>query len=449
MTARPALAALGIAVMLSISTAQGAIGPPPDDLSTAYDAALADLIAGKERQPIVDRLKPVVEKNADSPYHNLASDFLTDLVDSVINPPPADAEPERRLAETRIPYYMLSIAENWDRPLRDVMKKDPKDSACQLLARERTVIPQLIALLTDRSPTRANAASPVSGFPDPQPRVCDVALAIIEFHARCRFFHDSHTGRSLHQLPEEERKQVITRITDWWQECKDQSVAAGVRAQLPHARSYPEKVWMAKVLIQIGHEQKTDDKEFGLDALREMLQQYRRSHVGAYVAAALAEFGDTSAVDVFYDEWKSQPQITNDSGIAFYLCRYGQRREWELLYAISQDEIRRGETPSHGAVWACVINSGQAETNPYAIPILGLALGEQDSSQSFSFADKAADYLQKQIGQDFSYERGAAAANRLAAIRKAQKWWDEEGKRRYTFDYIGETLRPGKSAPQE
>ena len=94
---------------------------------------------------------------------------------------------------------------------------------------------------------------------------------------------------------------------------------------------------------------------------------------------APAELGDTSAVDIFYDEWKSRlgrPGVIHESQIAFYLCKHGGRREWELLHAISVSEVRDGKGPGAGAVWACVVNSGRSGGSPYAIPILALALGE-------------------------------------------------------------------------
>ncbi len=450
MTARAAI----VAFALSVGLAQAEIPPLPDDLSKAYDAALTELRAGKDRQSIADRLKPVVEKNPASEYARLARPFLDDLTaslkDATARP---DDLPEKRLADARLPFQVLKNAESLDGPLKTFMAKEPSDPITQLVAADRSVIARLIPLLADRSPARCEDSFSMR-WTTPQPRVCDLALALIEYHGKVRFHHDTIQGTYLHQLSDAEREEVAKRAAAWWEEVKDKPIAAGVRAQLVHGRTYPETVWMAKTLARLAEGQETDDREFALSVLRGMVKQNPRSHVAAYAADALAELGDTSAVDVFYNEWKSwlgRPGLIHDSHIAFYLCKHGERREWELLHAISLAEVRNGMGPGDGAVWACVVNSGVAGTNPYAIPILGLALdltenaGSRwvaDGAQSFSCADTACELLQKQVGKDFGYRRAGTAVERLAAIKKAQDWWDAEGKAQYSFDYIEAELIP-------
>jgi hypothetical protein len=449
-TCRIVLAAFAVTAFGTVGTAE----PPPltDDVSKAYDAALTDFLAGKDKQTIVDRLKPAVANNRDSYYHKRAAEFLADLSAAAKTPPvPADAGPERRLAETRVYFCLLAYSENWEGSLKPYAKKEPTDPVCQLLAEDRTVIGKLLPLLDDRTPTRcADLGIRVNTSHLPvQPRVCDVALAIIEYHSLCRFHHDTVAGYELHQLPADKRETVAKRIGEWWEENRTKSVAAGVRAQFPHA-NYSAQIWMAKTLVRIGKEQKTDDEEFGLKALRTMVKQGRRGG-GVYAANALAQFGDFSPVDVFYDEWKSVPELTHDPQITFYLCDHGKRREWELLHTISLEEKRDGKGPSGGAVWSCVVNSGTAKTNPYAIPILGLALDQtentgsrtvENGTQSFSYADTATESFQKQVGKDFGYKSAGTAQERLAAIKKAGTWWEAEGKAKYTFDYIEKNLKP-------
>lgn len=206
---------------------------------------------------------------------------------------------------------------------------------------------------------------------------------------------------------------------------------------------------MAKTLARIADE-KTDDREFALHFLRQLVSKNPRDHVGTYAADALAEFGDTSAVDIFYAEWKS---LIGDEGqvfkphVAFYLCRHGRRREWELMHEISLDEVRRGKGPGWGAVWSCVVNSGVAGKNPYAIPFLALALDETENGQPSSYAGKACELFEKQVGKNFGYRRDGTADERLAAIRKARDWWDKEGQGMYTFEKIEATLVPAKATP--
>jgi hypothetical protein len=43
--------------------------------------------------------------------------------------------------------------------------------------------------------------------------------------------------------------------------------------------------------------------------------------------------------------------------------------------------------------------------------------------------------------------RNGTEAGRLAAIKKAQSWWNTEGKATYTFDYIEAKRAPANPAP--
>lgn len=445
-TANAVLAALA----LSASLARAEIPPPRDEVSKAYDAAIVDLHHGKDRQSIADALRPIVEKHPGSPYARLlAGSLVADLTVSAARPQPApDAPPEARLADAGMAAYHGT-------PPNATVTKASSDPVVELMEAGRQVIPRLIPLLSNRSPTRG-AASQFEEWHTPQPRVCDVALGIIEHHSKALFFHDTTFGHRFHQLADADREQLIKRVETWWAKMKDQSIAAGVRAQLPFARSYPEKVEMARTLARLGKGQNTDDREFALNVLRKMVQENRGNHVGSYAADALVEFGDTSAVDVFYSTWK--PSLNHsgqiyDSHVAFYLCKHGRRREWELLYALSAKELVEDKIPPDGPVWPCTINSGVAGTNPYAIPVLGLVLSQMEnpgshqenrSSSSFSYATKACEMLQKQVSQDFGYRPDGMSAEQLAAIEKAKTWWEAEGKSKYTFDWIEQNMSPAK-----
>src|SRR6516162_7766677 len=92
---RTVLVALALALPVGLA---GAYVPlPPDELSAAYATALSVLRAGKDRQQIADRLKPVLEAQRDSPFHKLVDEFLTDLARSAKKPSrPGDA-PEKQL----------------------------------------------------------------------------------------------------------------------------------------------------------------------------------------------------------------------------------------------------------------------------------------------------------------------------------------------------------------
>jgi hypothetical protein len=407
-----------------------------------------DLNAGKDRGEIAERLRTVVEKNRESPYYSVASQFLTDLRDSIGDPPGRDATPDERLLDTQIRPWDIQRSENWPGGEKHFRKADPNDPAYQLLIRDRKVIDKLIPLLKCRAPTRAESPRFRSNDGNyPQPRTCDVALAIIEYHACSRFFDDPYTGAYFHQLLADRSDQVVRRVRDWWAENKDRPVPAGIRAQLAHAVTDSARVWTARALVKVGEGLKTDDREFGLKRLREMVDRKRWSVTSGLAATALGEFGDTYALDLYHDELKSGRGSSYDrAGLAMYLCQYGRRRDWELLTAIAEAELRAGLGPEDHAAWSIVMSGEKSDKNPYAIPIIGLSLPfvDRDSKYALSRAQRSLTALRRQLGKDFGYKPGGTEAELRAAVGKARAWWEAEGKGRYTFDYIEMNLVPGK-----
>lgn len=456
MTARAAI----VVLFLFISSARAQLSQFRDDLSEAYKAAISDLSGGKDRQGIVDRLKPVLDKNPASPYAPIAIPFLKDLAASAKNPPAGPSDPpETKLAESRIQFIVLGSPPSWDGMLKEYVTYQPTDPCAQLASADREVIARLIPLLSDRSPARCDASS-IFQEVKPQARVCDLALALIQYHGKVLFHRDTRHGTFLHQLPDAELTQVAERVATWWEEVKDKSIAAGVRAQLTHDGWSAESVWMAKTLARLGEGQETDDREFALNILRGMLTQSRGQYLSISAANALAEFGDFTALDIFYEAWKSsldRPGLIYQPEIVFYLSKHGGRREWELLYAITLLEIRTNKRIEEGTVWAHAVSSEQAGTNPYAIPLLGIVLDQTREvgsrsvgnapAQVISFADDACEKIQKQIGQDFGYRFDNMLSDRLAAIKRARAWWETEGITKYTFDYIEKEIVPGKVLP--
>jgi hypothetical protein len=410
--------------------------PPPlwDGLSDAYHKAGGDLAKGEDRLKVLESLKKAIAAHPESHYLPYARPLAADLEWAVRNQPEKDVGPAGRLGETR-----LHFSADWP-PRPAELEKAGDDPVARLLKRDRSVIGELIPALRDRTPTRTGFPSASVRAVDTLPRACDVALEVIEYHSRCRFAGTNGRGARFHQFPEADREKAVRRVEEWWKENKDKSVAAGIRDQIGHADWYPDKVWMAKTLIRIGEQQKTDDKEYGLKVLREMVRQYGRHHVGLYVANVLVEFGDTSAVDIFYNELSIHRRDVGDGLIAQYLCAHGGRREWEYLHFMSIHELDGGRGPAMGAVWAAVVNNGKADSNPYAIPILGLAVSEKAVTASRSHAETAVEYLQKQTGKDFGFKRDGTPDERAEATAKAQKWWALEGRETYTFDYIEKNL---------
>ena len=327
---------VALAFALAATTPRAECPPRPDELSAAYLAALQDLHAGKDRKAVADKLTPAIDKNPKSEFHPVASSFLADLAVSAKNPPPKpDAPPENRLAETRIRRAEL-LPENADEAgARTGVERLPNDPAVRLLA-DRADIARLIPLITDCSPTRSDDVIEDFRDPLPQARVCEIAVMLIEHHARCPFFHhrpNAQGGPYLHQLDEAGRERVAKRIREWWAEVKDKSVAAGVRAQIPHAVSVEVKVVMAQTISRLDKGRKTDDREFALTLLRDVLKKHPVERSGFWAFLALGEFQDASVVGILYDTGKAalaRPdpigKVYFDAVVTLHLCEHATRR---------------------------------------------------------------------------------------------------------------------------
>ena len=117
------------------------------------------------------------------------------------------------------------------------------------------------------------------------------------------------------------------------------------------------------------------------------------------------------------------------------------------MHAISLREPADDKDSHNDAVWRAVVDSPEAGSNPFAIPILGrgLTIGERRTfNGTITYGERACEQLQKQTKKDFGYSRTGTAEERAAAVKKAQAWWADEGKAKYTFDYIEKNLIPAK-----
>jgi hypothetical protein len=357
--------------------------------------------------------------------------------------------PEEYLEESRLEIHLLAYYQN-RRSLAIFADKNPRDPSILVINQGRGAIERLIPSLQNRAPIPNENSIFVDGEYSVD-RVCDLALRLIEHLSLCKFHFNASSGTAFHKLKPEERRQRIARIEEWWKENKNRTLIEGIRSQLPHVEFY-EKVAMVKNLIRQADEEKSKpDREFGLESLREMLRG-DIGHTAAHTAYALAEFGDFTAVEQFYSDFSkvkdlSRADFTHETECVFYLTKFGKRREWELLTKLAEQEIALEKQAGEGCMWPALVNCHDATKTPYMIPGLAVALrqtkqsgsryvSEKVGSQNFSYADKAAQYLQELTKVNFGYRIEGSEEERLTAIKKAQKWWAEEGKAKYTFEYI-------------
>ena len=438
---------------------------PWDDLLREVDRAGERLASGKERQHIRDRLNEAIEKNPKSGWRGLAKQLSQDLTDSVYRswelPGTEDdvvKRPELYLFRTRIGPFMFPRWDGGGGPDKGFVKGNPRDPASLILNKDRSFIERLIPLLGDMSPTRSyRSCRYFSGCIPQIPRVCDVAISIIEHFSQCRFHCNASNARMFHELSAKQRKAMVEHVQKWWRENRDSSVAAGIRWQLPHAGFYA-KVWMAKNLFRLGDKADVEDEEYARQVLRELVCDYGPDHA-KHAANALAELDGLSLLDAYYSSAKASLDRVGRIGrshFAGYLARHGERREWELLNEHAKRELDRGLRVGTARAWPVLAGSERASSSPLAIPGLGLVLTRMPVSerrhvtaaaleslagrQAFSYAGRATACLQKLTGIDFGYHDEDSAEKRLEAIRKARQWWAEEGSKKYTFDHIEKQL---------
>ena len=391
------------------------IPPPEDRLSDAFTEAANGLVKGESRAKVLEGLTAALERNQERPsyYLELTRSLAADLRDSARKSPnPADpkdiaAAPSKHLRETKLPIHILSFRENWSGALRWYVKEYPNDPVSLLVAKDRSVIAELIPLLGDRTPTRSFRV-PISAAERLHvPRVCDFALLLIEYHSLCKFL-DIQTAQLLHHVPDADRGRVAKRIAEWWSENKTKSVAAGIRDQLGRAGFYGD-LRMALILIELGEKGTAEDREVGLNRLRELTRYNVGNYSGSQAGRLLVRYDRQGAIDIFYEALKpmaAEPERQITGGGVSFLADYGGRREWELLHSITTGEIKVGKQYWQAPAFRFLV--GPFPSSPYKIPILAFALSQagpivkrqeiEGMIRDYSPADLAAESLQKLTG---------------------------------------------------
>jgi hypothetical protein len=443
----------------------------PDPVTQAIEQAGQGLRRGDARGDVLARLRDALLKAGTSDFRNYADALATDLETSIALENARTAErsdpagsPEKYLMDSRWQPRVWRPGGGERSRWGEAFSKFPDDPARRILLEDREVIDRLLPLLEDRSPTRGFVASwDARSFS--VPRVCDVAVSLVQFHGRVWFFDQFAFCEPFHARPPKLRTEVVSAIRAWWSQSSSTSVADGIRALLPKAAFY-ERASMAENLVDLGRE--TNDANLtaeGIGILVGLLDETsnRAGHLAAYVANTLEKYGDVRSVEVLYRRWlekRSSQGYMFDSSIVFFLAKHGGRREWELLTDLAREGYAEQRDPhSRAEVGRAIVNSGMGFTTPWAVPALAMALdrteitgsrsvaGLNEQAQSFSLADSAAEQLQRVTGTDFGYRPPASAQERLAAIAKARAWWAREGRAQYSFDRIEALIAERAKSP--
>lgn len=427
-----------------------------DELFSAIESAGHKLATGKERQQVSDQLQAALQKQPASEYQELGQRLANDLDRSIHQPPSTLPNVSKPIMDTTIPLYLLS-REN-ERGWAERIIRNPDDPAAQLVDADRNIIDNLIPILSDPSPTRSFQGVIRGGDLPEVPRVCDYALRTIEIHSRCRFHFNESSGGLFHGLPAEDRTKIIRRISEWWSENRNRSVADGIRAQLPHG-GYYAKIWMAEQLAGLQEENPAANLADAIGVLKILVAE-NNGYSRVSAAEALARLGDFSPMQLFRQrclDALEKPGYMVESDMVFYMTDHGTRQDWEVLNRLARRELEQVKEAGTARVWTTLVNCSQAKTSPFAIPGLALALTKTEQtgsrsvggseSQSFSYADTAAERLQSLTAESFGYLPASTDVERSAAIARAQAWWLARGSKQYTFDRLEESAAKGTKVP--
>ena len=456
----------GLVCLLAISCCGTVARAEPgmaDDLLRAVAVAGGDLRKGEPRSMVLSKFEAALKSHPQSHFRKLAEGLAADLRFSIKLQKQRDSEgassgkePERFLMDSRMPRYTWRFTRNWQRDLEEWIKGNPDDPAARLIQSDRSAIGRLIPYLADRSPTRSLRRRGSSKFFPHVPRVCDLAIQLITYHSRCRWFNEAAFREPFHARRAEIQTTAISQIKAWWTANKDKSVEAGIRAHYSDAGLYG-KSWMAEQLIRLGDERKDPAlREEGLARLRELLR-LRRAVIPEYAARVLARYGESALPTMM--EWLQraldEPGVSIKTDAVFYVVKHGGRASWELILQLARREKREGVHPGRAPFLTNLANLRSPKEPRWAVPILGLLLDQTKTKgirgvpghpqgQLFSAADVATERIQKLTGERFGYRASDSHEKRTAAIRKAQQWWADRGKATWTLDAIDKLRAAGK-----
>ena len=457
---------LGLVCLLAISCFGTVASAEPvmwDDLLRAVAVAGGELHKGEPRSQVLSKVEAALKSPEQSHYRKLAEGLAADLRFSIKRQKQRDSEgassgkePERFLMDSQMPRYTWRFTGNWQRHLDKWIKANPDDPAARLIRSDRSAIGRLIPYLVDRSPMRSFRHGGSGGFFPHVPRVCDMAIQLITYHSRCRWFNEAAFREPFHARRAEIQATATSQIKAWWTANKDKSVEEGIRAHYKDAGLYG-KSWMAEQLIRLGDERKDPAlREEGLSRLRELLR-LRRNVIPEHAARVLARYGESALPTMmgWLQRALDEPGVYVKTEAVFYVVKHGGRESWELILKLARREKREGVRLGHSPFLPKLANLHSPKEPRWAVPVLGLLLDRTKNTgsrgvqghpqgQSFSKADVATERIQKLTGESFGYRASDSQEKRTAAIRKAQEWWADAGKATWTLDAIDKLRAAGK-----
>ena len=420
-----------------------------DNSRQAILDAAVELHTGAPRKLTIKNLQNALKEKANQQHRQQIENLIRDLrlaqqrSDSLPFGRDYYKNPDRYLIESRLGLGVYQY--NNKPPARS--RNGPDDPCVMLVNRGRNVIPLLIPLLNDQAVTRSSFTLGSTKSKPRMRRVCDLAIVLIEHLTLCDF-QPNNDGQLLHQRPEGARKYVKTRISNWWKENKDGSVAEGIKSQLRFA-DFHGRIRMAGNLIRLARDGAAppSDEPFGLEYLRDMRDE--AGYLKASVNRALEKWGDKTWMrdsrQLLEKEMVTPGRIL-DRGTVKLLAEHGGRDEWEFLQRLSRFEDKRDPRMYQRVTDRAILSAGR-DGSLWAIPSIAMLLEKSLTEKrefhqvSPSATHRAIDTFQKLTGRDFGFSYRLPLKEREATVQRAVKWWQETGSAEYTLDKIEQLIK--------
>ncbi len=328
---------------------------------------------------------------------------------------------------------------HWNQ-LADQPEHEFTDPAIRVLHRERDIIPHLIAALDDRTATRCTFVRPATSTnPSDMYLRGELAMALLEALAKCRFYVSERYKRFVHH-DDAKRREAIALAESWWQTASEMT-PLDARSQLISRVAYEHAAEMINLLVIENH------TERAVSHLRAFLIQDDGS-VRLEAARSLVALGDQSPLAAIVRQVREEKKITDQE--ARLLVAEGGNREYRLLRELLGEGLEA--VPGDQVIAARNILRGitLALESRMAIPLLAIALDPQDTTTigtgvareiqellpdgGATRADLAAALIQQETRRNFRYDAEAEPEFRRKGIARIRDWWEREGSAVYRFE---------------
>lgn len=329
------------------------------------------------------------------------------------------------------------IRMHWDR-LADQEEHDFTDPIIRILHRGRVMIPYLINALRDRTATRCTHITAVTTRPVNMYLRGELAMALLEAIARCRFYV-AERGTRFVQHDEAFRESAIRLAEEWWE-------ATGAMSPLDSRSWLISRVSFEQARPMINLLSVQGETGRAIDHLREFLIQPDGA-VQFDVARTLAALGDLSGLAAVVQQARAKQKISVDE--VRWLVTEGAQHEYRFLRDMLQNSLQTDGNIRNSLSRNILKGVAFAKESRMAVPLLALALDPEDQGQigpgyprelqdvlpaTATRADFAAVLIQNLTQRNFRYDSDAPPELRRKGIERIRRWWEGEGRSLYGME---------------